>query len=79
MHIWRVFRHTVQKRVESWSLGELILKEDEIVITFKKEKEEEMKETAIGRDSNLFSLDGFSPRYLDKRGFVLSHTQISRD
>ena len=52
-----------KKRVEGWRLGELILKEDEIVITFKKEKEEEIKDTAIGWDLNLFSLDGFSPRY----------------
>ena len=53
-----------KKRVEGWSLGELILKEDEIVITFKKEKEEEKKRNdVIGWDLNLFSLDGFSPRY----------------
>ncbi len=53
-----------KKRVEGWSLGELILKEDEIVITFKKEKEEgEKRNDVIGWDLNLFSLDGFSPRY----------------
>ncbi|MHC1636356.1 MAG: RNA-guided endonuclease InsQ/TnpB family protein, partial [Candidatus Methanospirareceae archaeon] len=52
-----------KERVEGWSLGELILKEDEIVITFKKEREEGKGGDVIGWDSNLFSLDGFSPRY----------------
>jgi len=53
-----------KKRVEGCSLGELILKEDEIVITFKREREEEKrKDGVIGWDANLFSLDGFSPKH----------------
>jgi len=38
------------------------LKGDEIVITFKKEEGKRMDDV-IGWDLNLFSLDGFSPRY----------------
>ena len=51
-----------KKRFEGRSLRELILKEDEIVITFKKEEGKRVDDV-IDWDSNLFSLDGFSPRY----------------
>jgi len=54
-----------KKRVEGWSLGELILKEDEVIITFKREGEGEKKrvDDVVGWDLNLFSLDGFSPKH----------------
>ncbi len=44
-------------------MGELILKESELVITFRKPREEEKSTTCVGWDLNLRSLDGFSPKY----------------
>ena len=52
-----------RKRVEGCDLGELILKEDELVITFRKPLGEEKVTEYIGWDLNKCSLDGFSPRY----------------
>jgi len=51
-----------RKRVEGLELGELILTEHELLITFRKPTKEKHTER-IGWDSNLFSLDGFSPKY----------------
>jgi len=52
-----------KKRVEGLELGELILTEHELVITFRKPVKKKSYTECIGWDSNLFSLDGFSPKY----------------
>jgi len=54
-----------KKRVEGLELGELILTERELVITFRKpvEKKNINYAECIGWDSNKYSLDGFSPKY----------------
>lgn len=52
-----------KNRVKGWDLGELILKEDELVITFRKPIAERKLTSFIGWDLNLCSLDGFSPKY----------------
>jgi len=51
-----------KSKVQGLDLGELILTKNELIITFRKPKEENRTER-IGWDSNLFSLDGFSPKY----------------
>jgi len=52
-----------KKKIEDCDLGELILKESELIITFRKEvKEIELLER-IGWDLNKCTLDGFSPKY----------------
>ncbi|MHA1607531.1 MAG: RNA-guided endonuclease InsQ/TnpB family protein, partial [Candidatus Freyarchaeota archaeon] len=50
------------KRVNGRDLGELILKENELIITFRKEPLEKSLER-IGWDLNKCSMDGFSPKY----------------
>jgi len=52
-----------KNRVKGLDLGELILTRNDLVITFRKPKEEKNHAEYIGWDSNLFSLDGFSPKY----------------
>jgi len=52
-----------KNRVKGLELGELILKENELIITFRKPTEKRKHSECIGWDSNLFSLDGFSPKY----------------
>ena len=52
-----------KNKVKGLDLGELILKEKELIITFRRPKEEKNHVECIGWDSNLFSLDGFSPKY----------------
>jgi len=52
-----------KSKVQGLDLGELILTRNELLITFRKPKEEKSRAEYIGWDSNLFSLDGFSPRY----------------
>jgi len=52
-----------RNRVKGWDLGELILKESELVITFRKPVAEKEPISFIGWDLNLYSLDGFSPKY----------------
>jgi len=52
-----------KNRVKGLDLGELILTRNELIITFRRPKEEKNHIEYIGWDSNLFSLDGFSPRY----------------
>ncbi len=52
-----------KKRVEGCDLGELILKEDELVITFRKPVVERGAGEYIGWDLNKCSMDGFSPKY----------------
>ena len=47
-----------KKRVKDYDLGELILKENELIITFK-EKIAEDKQKKIAWDLNLLSMDGF--------------------
>jgi len=49
--------------VKGLELGELILTEHELIITFRKPIEKKNCTECIGWDSNLFSLDGFSPKY----------------
>jgi len=52
-----------KRKIEDCDLGELILKESELIITFRKEvKEIELLER-IGWDLNKCTLDGFSPKY----------------
>jgi len=52
-----------KSRVEGLDLGELILTKSELIITFRKPVEEKNHVERIGWDLNLFSLDGFSPKY----------------
>lgn len=52
-----------KKRVEDYDLGELILKENELIITFRKPVKESEITEYFGWDLNKYSLDGFSPKY----------------
>jgi len=52
-----------RKRVDGWDLGELILKESELIITFRKKLLEKRPLERIGWDLNKYSIDGFSSRY----------------
>jgi len=52
-----------KNKVRGLDLGELILTKNELIVTFRRPKEEKNHVEYIGWDSNLFSLDGFSPRY----------------
>ena len=52
-----------RKRVKDCDLRELILKENELIITFRKPLEERKIVEYIGWDLNKYSLDGFSPKY----------------
>jgi putative transposase len=49
------------RRVEGWRVGEVVLKDDRILIPFKSTRVIEMRDT-VAWDSNELSLDGFSPR-----------------
>jgi putative transposase len=53
------------RRVEGWRVGEVILKDDRILIPFKSMRIIEVRDT-VAWDSNELSLDGFSPR----KGFI---------
>jgi len=55
-------RSWFKNRVKGLELGELILTEYELIITFRKPIKEKYVER-IGWDLNLFSLDGFSPKH----------------
>ena len=48
------------RRVEGWRVGEVVLKDDRVLIPFKSIKVVEVREV-IAWDSNELSLDGFSP------------------
>ncbi|OYT30508.1 MAG: transposase [Thermofilum sp. ex4484_82] len=52
-----------RKRVEGCGLGELVLKENELIITFRKPLEERRTAEFIGWDLNKCSMDGFSPKH----------------
>jgi len=52
-----------RKRVNGRDLGELILKENELIITFRKKLSERRSLERIGWDLNKYSMDGFSPKY----------------
>jgi len=52
-----------RNKVKGLDLGELILTKNELIITFRKPIEKKNHVECIGWDSNVFSLDGFSPRY----------------
>lgn len=47
-------------RVEGWKMGEPILKEDELLLIYKKPKTAETPKKQIAWDMNLMSIDGFS-------------------
>jgi putative transposase len=49
------------RRVEGWRVGEVVLKDDRVLIPFKSTRVIEVRDTAAW-DSNELSLDGFSPR-----------------
>jgi putative transposase len=49
------------RRVEGWRVGEVVLKDDRILIPFKSTRVIEVRDT-VAWDSNELSLDGFSPR-----------------
>jgi len=49
------------KRVEGWRVGEVVLKDDRVLIPFKSTRVIEVR-NIIAWDSNELSLDGFSPR-----------------
>ena len=48
------------RRVRSWTIGEVIIKDDRIIIPFKDSKIVEVKRI-VGWDSNELSLDGYEP------------------
>ena len=52
-----------KNRVKGCDLGELVLKENELIITFKKPARKGSAVEYIGWDLNLYSLDGFSPKH----------------
>jgi len=52
-----------KNRVKGLDLGELMLKEDELLITFRAPLKEKKEFEYIGWDLNKYSLDGFSPKY----------------
>ncbi|RDD53752.1 MAG: hypothetical protein BA066_02650 [Candidatus Korarchaeota archaeon NZ13-K] len=52
-----------KNRVEGYYLGELILKEGELLITFRVPLKERKKFEYIGWDLNMYSLNGFSLKY----------------
>jgi len=49
------------RRVEGWRVGEVVLKDDRVLIPFKSTRTIEVRDV-IAWDSNELSLDGFSPR-----------------
>jgi putative transposase len=49
------------RRVEGWRVGEVVLKDDRILIPFKSTRVIEVRDV-VAWDSNELSLDGFSPR-----------------
>ena len=53
------------RRVEGWRVGEVVLKDDRVLIPFKSTITIEVRDT-VAWDSNELSLDGFSPR----KGFI---------
>ena len=52
-----------KNRVKGYDLGGLVLKEEELIITFKKPVRKGSTVEYIGWDLNLYSLDGFSPKH----------------
>jgi len=52
-----------KRKIEDCDLGELILKESELIITFRKEVKETEPLERIDWDLNKCTLDGFSPKY----------------
>jgi len=56
---WRAMWY--EYRVEGWRVGEVILKDDRILIPFKSTRIIEVRDV-VAWDSNELSLDGFSPR-----------------
>jgi putative transposase len=52
-----------KRQVESCDLGELISKDNELIITFRKPIKRRKIVEHIGWGSNKYSLDGYSPRY----------------
>jgi putative transposase len=53
------------RRVEGWRVGEVVLKDDRVLVPFKSTRVVEVRDT-VAWDSNELSLDGFSPR----KGFI---------
>jgi len=53
------------KRVKGWRIGEVVLKDNRILIPFKSTRTIEVRDV-VAWDSNELSLDGFSPR----KGFI---------
>lgn len=53
-------------RIKDWKLGEIILKDKELILMFTKEIKNEKVDKVIGWDMNMFSMDGFG----DKIGAV---------
>ena len=49
-----------ERRVRGWGVGEVIIKDDRVVIPFKSSKEIKVRRV-IGWDSNELSLDGYEP------------------
>jgi putative transposase len=47
-------------RVRGWIVGEVVIKDDRVIIPFKSSKEVEVKRV-VGWDSNELSLDGYEP------------------
>ncbi|MEM2203723.1 MAG: transposase [Sulfolobales archaeon] len=51
-----------RRRVKGLEMGELILKEKELIITYRKNAESQKPQLRIGWDINIHTLDGFSPK-----------------
>jgi len=54
-----LFRTWFRKRVDGCDLGELILKEGELILTFRKEVKNTNSSKKVAWDMNLLSMDGF--------------------
>jgi len=48
-----------QSRIKGWSLGEIILRDHEVILMFTKERKDSEAKGVIGWDMNLLSMDGF--------------------
>ncbi|MCD6490699.1 MAG: RNA-guided endonuclease InsQ/TnpB family protein [Candidatus Njordarchaeia archaeon] len=46
-------------RIKDWKLGEIILKDKELILMFTKETEDENISKVIGWDMNMFTMDGY--------------------
>ena len=53
-------------RVKGWKVGEIVLREKDLILMFAREKEDRKHEGVIGWDMNKYTMDGFSDRGKEK-------------